>query len=311
MLPSLAVPAVVWRVVAALLAGLVLAGTAAPASAAAPYPPPGRCVDTSGELGAPLCAAVDRILLGEEQSHGDEIAVAVVPTTGGAPIEAWATGLFNAWGVGNRGADNGVLLVVAVRDRRMRIVTGEGARQRLTDEAAAGIVTGTLQPEFAQGRIPAGVLAGLDEIRAALGYPPGRDTALARLATGAATPVDVAPPADALPDLTTTELPVGGFPPGAVEPGDGGAPSGGGTAVGVLLLGLVLAGIVVALARRGEGREASAPRSGGAGEAGSPSWMARFGEPRPPTGTPPSGPPPSGDGFGGGGSSGGGASGSW
>src|SRR5439155_10467004 len=154
--------------VVAVVVGLGVLVSAAPAAADTPYPPAdGRCVDTAGMLGAGMCPRVTAALLADERStaSADEIAVAIVPTTGGTPIESWATGLFNTWGVGKKGVDNGVLLVVAVNDHRVRIATGRGLGARLSDGQASEIVNATITPEFRAGRYPSGVLAGLGPIR--------------------------------------------------------------------------------------------------------------------------------------------------
>jgi uncharacterized protein len=141
------------------LTAAVMLGTAAPAAAAPAYPrPDGRCVDRAGVLGPRLCAKVTKILLRDEARSSDEIAVAVVPSTGAQTIEAWSTGLFNAWGVGKQDKDNGVLLVVAVDDRRVRLETGRGMSSRLSDEAAGEIVRTVITPRFAEGAHAAGIL---------------------------------------------------------------------------------------------------------------------------------------------------------
>jgi uncharacterized protein len=136
----------------------------------AAYPDPAVCVDEVGVLGADTCARISQVLQADERASSDEVAVVIVPSTGGVPIETWGTGLFNAWGVGKRDTNNGVLLVVATDDRRLRIVTGRGLADRLSDGAASEIIGGTITPLFKDGRTRDGVLAGLDEIRRKLGH---------------------------------------------------------------------------------------------------------------------------------------------
>jgi uncharacterized protein len=165
------------------VAGAVIFGIAAPAAADVPYPAPnGRCIDTAGVLGTDVCDRVTAMLMADETASSDEVAVAVVPTTESTSIETWATGLFNSWGVGKKGQDNGVLLVVAIKDHRMRIATGRGMGERLSDSRAAGIISSTITPDFKAGRYAAGILAGLDEIRRAIGRPVTQNNALAALA---------------------------------------------------------------------------------------------------------------------------------
>lgn len=183
-----------------LLVTAAVLGTASPVLAAPAYPrPAGRCVDTAGVLGARLCAKVTAVLLRGETRTADEIAVAVVPTTGAASIEAWSTGLFNSWGVGKKDRNNGVLLVVAVDDRRLRLETGRGMAQRLSDSAAKNIIDTVITPRFASGSYAEGILAGLDEVRRHLGHAVPRDARLLPLVAFAATPAAPAPPAAAPP----------------------------------------------------------------------------------------------------------------
>jgi uncharacterized protein len=159
--------------------------TATPAFADVPYPAArGRCVDITNVLGDDLCARITGVLQQDEARYGDQIAVALVPTTGSTPIEAWATDLFNAWGVGQAGKDNGVLLVVAVNDHRLRIATGRRMFQRLPDAAAGEIINATITPAFKQNRYVAGVLTGLDEIRRHVGHEVIESNSLTTLALG-------------------------------------------------------------------------------------------------------------------------------
>jgi uncharacterized protein len=130
-----------------------------------PYPRPAVCVDWAAVLDAPTCARITRVLDADKQATTDEIAVVVVPTTGGVSIETWGTGLFNSWGVGQRGRNNGVLLVVATDDQRLRIVTGSGLTDRLPDGTASEIIEGTITRcsgtvESATGRWPDSTKSG-------------------------------------------------------------------------------------------------------------------------------------------------------
>jgi uncharacterized protein len=141
-----------------------------PHQPAVPYPARGVCVDRTDSLTVNTCAKITEVLGADERASTDEIGLVIVPTLGGDPIETWATGLFNAWGVGKAGKDNGVLLVIALTDHRLRIVTGDGARIRLTDLEAAEIIRNTITPLLRADQVEDAVLAGLDEIRRGLGH---------------------------------------------------------------------------------------------------------------------------------------------
>ncbi|GAA0806173.1 hypothetical protein Sya03_37880 [Spirilliplanes yamanashiensis] len=294
---------------AAVLAAVALTlAVAVPAAAAPAYPrAQGRCVDQAGVLGGALCARVTAILLRDEKATTDEIAVAVVPSTGEAAIEAWSTGLFNAWGVGKRDRDNGVLLVVAVDDRRVRLETGRGLARRLPDAEAARIVDDVVTPAFRRGDRAAGILAGLDEVRRALGHDVPRAARLTALAAQAQAPT-VAPVSDPVPAADVDGLVGGDYDD---EPFDsGGSDSFGGA---VLLVFLGVGALLLILVAAGRGGGGSGPHRHD-GTAIAPTWSpVHHSTFTGSSGGGSSGSDSSGSGssFGGGGSDGGGASGSW
>lgn len=179
---------------------LTLVGLGTTSAGAETVPPAGVCVDTQGVLGPQTCAQVTTLLAADEQATTDQIAVLVVDSTDGASIESYATTAFNTWGVGQDGLDNGVLLVVALQDRAVRIEVGDGLRAKLSDGQASEIVGGTVVPQFKADRYRAGILQGLDAVRTALGHPVTDATRLAAIPTDAGY---VAPDlADAAPAYT-------------------------------------------------------------------------------------------------------------
>ncbi|UQU65733.1 TPM domain-containing protein [Couchioplanes caeruleus] len=302
-------------VTASLLVGVALMGWTTPAAAAPAYPKPGRCVDRTDVLGGALCAKVTTILKRDEKATSDEIAVAVVPTTGDESIEAWTTGLFNSWGVGKKDKNNGVLLVVAVDDHRVRLETGRGVTKRLTDREAKAIVDGVVTPRFAAGDYQLGILAGLDEVRRELGHSLPANARLESLAE----------PAGDEPDSDFVSG--GGTGSGYVAdgdfafPDDSGDDEGSGSAWAILIVALAGIGLIFAVVSRAAGAVSGAPRGS------SPSWVRPAGGLRSPhhhhhhtawvagstdTSAPTfSSSPDTGSSFGGGSSDGSGASGSW
>jgi len=175
---------------ASVFAAVVAVGVAAPAEAAPAYPKAvGRCVDQTAVLGQALCKKVTAVLLRDEKSTADEIAVAVVPTTGDAGIEAWSAGLFNTWGVGKKGKANGVLLVVALDDRKVRLQTGRGVANRLGGGDAARIID-DVTSHFSQNEYALGILTGLDEVRRQLGHHVPAGALLVPLAATAPAPTE-------------------------------------------------------------------------------------------------------------------------
>ena len=137
-----------------------LAGGAAAAGAIppAPVPEPAICVDLPGVLGAETCRKVTAKLEADEKATGDELAVLVVRTTGDESIEEYALRAFNTWGVGQAGEDNGVLLVVALDDRTVRIQVGSGLEKTVTDGRAREIIGAELVPMFRAGSYRQGIL---------------------------------------------------------------------------------------------------------------------------------------------------------
>lgn len=97
--------------------------------------------------------------------NGSEVAVVTVPETAPAlsPKE-FATDLFNYWGIGKKGIDNGVLILVSVRDRRVEIETGYGVEEILPDSKVGNIIKSKMLPEFRKGNYGKGVLEGTQTI---------------------------------------------------------------------------------------------------------------------------------------------------
>ncbi len=150
------------RVLAALF---LLAGIAAAADV--PFLS-GRVVDDAEILSAETRRALTDKLKAHEDRTGDQIAVLTVKTLGGENIEEFATRVFESWKLGQKGKDNGVLLIVASGDRRMRIEVGYGLEGRLTDLLAGRIIRNVMAPRFKAGDYNGGVTAGVDGILAVL-----------------------------------------------------------------------------------------------------------------------------------------------
>ena len=182
-------------VVLLALVGAAASGTVAPAlvpaahaqsatvAAALPArPSPPRLVnDLTGLLAPAEAAALERKLVALDDSTGTQVAVVIVGTTQGIAPNEYATELIRAWGVGQQGTDNGVLLLAAMEDREVYIATGYGSEGALTDALASTIVRNVIVPRFREGRFYAGLDEATDGIAAALA---GEFTAPAERATG-------------------------------------------------------------------------------------------------------------------------------
>ena len=148
------------RAVAAAL--LLLA--AAPASALEVSPLTGRVVDLAGVLSPATEAALESRLTAHEDSTSNQVVVLTIPDLEGEVLEPYATRVFRAWGLGQAGRDNGVLLLVAVRDRGVRIEVGYGLEGDLTDATAGSIIRSEIVPRFKAGDFDAGVLGGTEAV---------------------------------------------------------------------------------------------------------------------------------------------------
>ncbi len=144
----------------------------------------GRVVDNAEILAPATREKVAAVLKAHEDASSDQIAVLTVPTIGGEAIEQYATRVFDAWKLGQKGKDNGVLVIVVPNDRKMRIEVGYGLEGTLTDVAASRIIRDRMTPRFKEGNYDRGVNDAVDAIIAQL---EGRgDTAPASAATPSA-----------------------------------------------------------------------------------------------------------------------------
>ena len=135
----------------ALLALAIAASWLAVATAADVPFLTGRVIDEAEILSPATRERLTATLKAHEQATGNQIAVLTVPTLGGESIEDYATRVFETWKLGQRGKDNGVLVVIVPQDRRMRIEVGYGLEGTLTDVAASRIIRSVMAPEFKSG----------------------------------------------------------------------------------------------------------------------------------------------------------------
>ncbi len=150
------------------LACLALALAAGAAFAAdVPYLT-GRVVDNAEILAQATRDKLAATLKAHEDASTDQIAVLTVPTIAGEAIEQYATRVFDAWKLGQKGKDNGVLVIVVPNDRKMRIEVGYGLEGTLTDVASSRIIRDRMTPRFKEGNYDRGVSDGVDAIIAQL-----------------------------------------------------------------------------------------------------------------------------------------------
>jgi uncharacterized protein len=147
-------------------------------AAAALAPPPvraadvpylsGRVVDEAEILSQATRDRLTAVLKAHEDATTNQIAVLTVPTIGGESVEDYAARVFAAWKLGQKGKDNGVLVVIVPQDRKMRIEVGYGLEGTLTDVAASRIIRGLMTPQFRAGNYDQGTLDGTTAVIAQL-----------------------------------------------------------------------------------------------------------------------------------------------
>jgi uncharacterized protein len=121
-----------------------------------------------------------------ERKNGTEIAVVTVPETApAASPKEFTTKLFNYWGIGKKGKDNGVLFLISKGDRRVEIETGYGMEAILPDAKVGNIIDTQITPRFKQGDFNGGTLAGTKALVVAIENP--QSSAVSQEATATAT----------------------------------------------------------------------------------------------------------------------------
>jgi uncharacterized protein len=123
-----------------------------------------RVTDLTGTLTAAQQSELEQKLADFEARKGAQIAVLIVPTTHPEEIEQYSIRVVEQWRLGRKKVDDGVLLIVAKNDRRVRIEVGYGLEGALPDAIANRIITETIRPLFAQNDFHGGISAGVDQI---------------------------------------------------------------------------------------------------------------------------------------------------
>ena len=160
-----------WLVAAACL----LACSAA--NAAPSFPElTGRVVDEAGMLSAATERSVAAASDAHENATSNQVVVVTVPDLQGYSIEEYGYQLGRHWGIGQKDQNNGVLLIVAKAERKVRIEVGYGLEGELTDAIASDIIHAVITPQFKRANFDAGVSNGTQAIIQALGgeYQPRR-----------------------------------------------------------------------------------------------------------------------------------------
>ncbi|TIT18340.1 MAG: YgcG family protein, partial [Mesorhizobium sp.] len=124
----------------------------------------GRVVDNAGIIDAATEATLTQKLADFETKGSDQIVVATIPSLDGEEIEPYANRLFRAWKLGQAKENNGVLLLVAPNDRKMRIEVGYGLEGTLTDLHTKLIIENDMVPAFRAGDFSGGISKAVDDM---------------------------------------------------------------------------------------------------------------------------------------------------
>lgn len=121
----------------------------------------GSVNDRAGLLAPETVVKLERFLRGFEQSDSTQIVVLTIPTLEGEAVDAYALKVVEGWGIGQKGKDNGALLLIAKEERKMRIEVGYGLEGTLTDLLAGRIIDNEIAPRFRAGDFEGGIIAGV------------------------------------------------------------------------------------------------------------------------------------------------------
>jgi uncharacterized protein len=131
-----------------------------------------------------------------EKATGVQVAVVTIESLDGEPLEDFANALARHWGVGQRGSNEGLLVLAAMRDRKLRIEVGYGLEPVLPDGKVGGIAR-AMREQFRQGEYGAGLLRGVQRLGAAVAQ--GKGITLPGEPGAEVAPLETAPSAGSLP----------------------------------------------------------------------------------------------------------------
>ena len=153
----------------ALAFALALLGCARFAAAAAPSAAQAQAVpalegwvnDDAGVLTAAQRQKLSDLLADYHSETHHQLAVLTITTLAGEPLESYSLRVASAWALGYRGLDNGILVLLAMKERRVRIELGKGMARYISDAQAQAIIDESMLPQFSRGDFTDGLERGL------------------------------------------------------------------------------------------------------------------------------------------------------
>jgi uncharacterized protein len=144
-------------------AGVLLAGLALAAEVAVP-PLKARVIDLTHTLSTSQAQTLESRLRDFERGKGSQIAVLMLPSTQPETIEEYSIRVAEAWKIGRARVDDGVILVIAKNDRKLRVEVGRGLEGAIPDAVAKRVVSDVITPLFRSGDFYGGIAAGTDAL---------------------------------------------------------------------------------------------------------------------------------------------------
>jgi uncharacterized protein len=143
-------------------------GSPAAAELAVPPSPARRINDYAGALTPAERDRLEQVLARAEAATSNQVVVAIFPSLRGENLEDYSIRLAEAWRIGRKDLDNGVIFLVFVGDRKMRLEVGYGLEATLTDAVSTSILHDVVAEHFRAGRMADGIAAGVEAILAAI-----------------------------------------------------------------------------------------------------------------------------------------------
>lgn len=123
--------------------------------------PTGYVNDRAGIISPEVELKLEQFLTEFDKSDSTQISVLTIPSLEGESLEDYSLKVLESWGLGQKGKDNGALLLVSKADRKIRIEVGYGLEGRLTDLLAGRIIDNEISPRFKQGDFDGGIVSGI------------------------------------------------------------------------------------------------------------------------------------------------------
>ncbi len=152
---------------------LLVLGTGLAAASEVPPAPDRWATDKAGFLSASTIAALDAQLESFERTTGRQVLVYIDQSTGGVPLEDWASKAFQAWKVGRKGLDDGLVMFIMAGDRKIRIEVGYGLEALVPDITAGRVINDIIVPAVRNGENDRAVREGVAALLQVISGEPG------------------------------------------------------------------------------------------------------------------------------------------